>query len=95
MTYDPMNGGMPGNPMTVEEQFWIHERHCDTCNQHPQSVASFHYETMCSIGRNYAVAMGMFKSYGPPDISGPAIFVQDAKPYEEEHLKAIEKINNE
>ena len=62
MKYDAMsNEGVTSNPMTNDELFWKHMHGCDVCNQHPQSVASFYYEPMCTIGRSYAEAMGMFK----------------------------------
>ena len=47
------------------------------CNQHPQSVASFHYEPMCFIGRALAEAMGIFKNYGAPDIVTETYVIQD------------------
>ncbi len=78
MQYDAMNGWnkKPSPFLSNDELFWLHERDCRICNQHPQSVASFHYEAMCAIGRAYAEALGMFRSYGPPDIAGP-VYVQE------------------
>lgn len=79
--------------MTPDEIFWKHARTCHQCDQHPQSVASFHYEPMCQIGRNYAVSMGIFKSYGSPDIGGPIIYVQDSAGWDKETIKLMNEIN--
>lgn len=79
--------------MTPDELFWKHSETCDICDQHPQSVASFHYESMCQIGRNYAIAMGMFKRCGPPDIAGPIMYVQDTVGYPKQAVFEIELIN--
>lgn len=84
-----------GKEMTDDERFWVHEMYCIICNQHPQSVASFHYEAMCAEGRALAVTLGMFNSYGPPVIAGPNIYVQDTAGYSEEEQENIKKLNKE
>jgi len=73
-------------------KFWNHASNCEICNQHPQSVASFHYEPMCKVGRELAKQLGCFRNYGPPAIAGPNIYVQDVaglSDEDKEHLKGL------
>ena len=79
--------------MTPNELFWKHSETCDICDQHPQSVASFFYESMCGVGRNHAVAMGMFDDDGPPDIASPVIYIQESVGYEKQTIIEIQLIN--
>lgn len=78
-----------------EDEFWKHQDTCNICSQHPQSVASFHYETMCPIGRSYTEKQGYFKNYGPPAISGPKIYIQDIAGCSQDYLKQFKEINEQ
>jgi len=78
--FDPMWHTDGTNPMSNSEIFWRHERNCDVCNQHPQSVASFYYEPMCNIGRAYAEAAGLWrKEMAELDVSASELFREELK----------------